>query len=155
MVSWGVACGRGNGDGLPGHLGENLHEGCVEETGAPLLDLEHDEPAGGGDGLLCFDGGLDLVELRLDVFLVPAVVVESVEDLQGFIGAICLDEIARRLREEHDTGDDDQTWDTLESKRESPREGTRLGYMGRTIAHPGGNDETNANHLLGDTDNQT
>jgi hypothetical protein len=76
--------------------------------------------------------------------------VQLVQHPHGLVRAVRLDEVARGLREEHDAADDQETGDALEREWEPPRERVRVGDFGRAVADPCGNDETHADHLLGD-----
>lgn len=69
--------------------------------------------------LLCSDSGLDLGKFTRDPIAIPAVVVEAVERLEGFVMAVFFDEMARRLGEEQHSYHEDQAGNSLEGQGKS------------------------------------
>ena len=72
---WGVALAAQRpttttGGFLTSKLSKDLNQSSEHKTLSPLGNLEHDQPAWCGGGLLSIDGKLDLVELRLDPLVV-------------------------------------------------------------------------------------
>jgi hypothetical protein len=139
----------------PCHLPEELDRRCVQQSGAPSRDLEHDRPTWRRDSLLGFNGELDLVELLVDPVLVGPVIMQLVQDSQRLITAVSLNEVPGTFWKEHDAENQQKTGDALDRERKAPGERAGIGYLRGSVAHPCRDDETNTDHLLGDTDNQT
>lgn len=138
-----------------GELGEDLHERRENEAAPPLRHREHDAPPGDGKTLLGVDRRLDLVELVLDPFIVGAVVVQLVQDGPALFQAVRGDQVARRLGEPEHADGEQGGGQGLEGEREAPGEGGRLGDVVASVADPGGDDETDPNHLLSEADDET
>lgn len=137
-----------------GHLSEDLDHRGMHKTSSPLRYSEHDTPARCSDRFLGSDGSLDLVELLVDPIVVPAVVVQLAEHTHGLVLAVRLQKMSGRFGKERHTNHEHHAWKRLECKGKSPRERTGCWDMMTPVTDPGGDDETNADHLLCNTDNQ-
>lgn len=107
---------------VPSHLSKELNGSSVEQARSPGFNLEHYCPARCRNRFLSVDGEFDLVELLVDPILVGTVVMQFVQDFQGFVGAVRFDKVPRRFREEHNTTDDHEARNALESEWKAPGE---------------------------------
>ncbi len=82
-------------------LGEHLNGNAVHQSGSPLRNSKHDEPAWSCDSFLCRNGLLDFIELLIDPFVVATIVVELSQNSQGFIFSVGCHEMTRTLGKEN------------------------------------------------------
>jgi hypothetical protein len=132
-----------------------LDEDGVHESGSPLRYFEHDSPTRRGNSFLSVDGELNFVVLCLDFVVVMTIVVQFSQDPHSFLVLIFFNQVSRRLWQEEETGDEDDTRNGLEPEGEPPREGGSVRDFRGSIPHPSRDDEADANHLLGNTDDET
>lgn len=82
---------------LPSHLPKKLYRRGMEQTCAPRLDLEHDRPPGGSNGLLSVDGKPHFVELSLYPIIVGAIEMQLAQHLHRLLIAIGFAKVSWRL----------------------------------------------------------
>lgn len=116
-------------------LGEDLHENGKQNSLPVGSSLENFGPSSTADCLLESDLIAHLIILGHEEALVLAnVAVQPLDDNQGLIVTVVLQQPSRRVREEVDADEDNEGRETLESKREAPLEFTR--GIRATIADP-------------------
>jgi hypothetical protein len=140
---------------LTRELGKALNEHSECKAVPPLRHLEHNQPTGRRRGLFGIDGHLDLLELGLNPVFVCTVKMQLFENGHAFLQAIGGDEMSWGLGEPQHTDAQQYGRESLESEGESPLERGRVRHVMAAVAYPRRDDETNTNHLLGETDDET
>jgi hypothetical protein len=131
-----------------GQLSEELDQCAQEQTPAILFDLEHDTPARGSYRFLRRQRSSDLVILRLDPFVVGAVVMQFSQDLHPLVVTVFLDQVPWTLRQPNQSYEQEDGWYDLEAQREAPLKGTRVGGVPGSVSHPSRYYKANTYHLL-------